>query len=119
MAEVTETSMRFANHGSEKIDELLEKKDQKSTKKTVDKSVKLFREFLLQKKEHPTFESYDNDKLNNELKLSYVNIRTKDGKQFKQTSMTAMKYGLAKYLKEKNGMLSKFFKSRSTIYQIQ
>jgi hypothetical protein len=57
------------------ISELMNSKDSKSTQRAVTRSIKLFREFLIQKNEPGEFETYTKQKLNEMLRLFYASIK--------------------------------------------
>lgn len=92
--------MAFADITDENIESLLDSKDSKSTKRSVNRSVNLFREFLDTKGEPADFESFSKEKLDQMLKLFYASARKKDGEMMKKHYITILKYGLSKYIKE-------------------
>ena len=49
----------------------------------------------------PDFESYDNTVLCGHLRSFFANARKKDGSCYKKTSLDCIKYGLARYIKDK------------------
>ena len=66
--------MAFADITDENIESLLDSKDSKSTKRSDNRSVNLFREFLDTKGEPADFESFSKEKLDQMLKLFYPKL---------------------------------------------
>jgi hypothetical protein len=60
------------------ISELMKSKDSKSTQRAVTRSIKLFRDFLIQNNEPGEFETYTKQKLDEMLRLFYESIRKKE-----------------------------------------
>ena len=92
--------MVFVDITEDNISELMKSKDSKSTQRAVTRSIKLFRDFLIQNNEPGEFETYTKQKLDEMLRLFYESIRKKDGEMMKKSSVNLLKYGLAKHLKE-------------------
>lgn len=90
----------FANVEECHIAKLLDEKDSVSTKRTINRSVSLFRTFLIEKRGSGDFEGLSKQELNENLRLFYVSIRTKSGTNLKVSSLNSIKYGLSKYLKD-------------------
>ncbi|XP_052679231.1 uncharacterized protein LOC128160024 [Crassostrea angulata] len=90
----------FANVEESHIAKLLDEKDSVSTKRTINRSVSLFRTFLIEKRGSGDFEGLSKQELNENLRLFYVSIRTKSGTNLKVSSLNSIKYGLSKYLKD-------------------
>uniref|UniRef100_A0A8W8P5J4 EGF-like domain-containing protein n=1 Tax=Magallana gigas TaxID=29159 RepID=A0A8W8P5J4_MAGGI len=90
----------FANVEESHIAKLLDEKDSVSTKRTINRSVSLFRTFLIAKRGSGDFEGLSKQELNENLRLFYVSIRTKSGTNLKVSSLNSIKYGLSKYLKD-------------------
>jgi len=72
--------------------------DSTSTKWTVSRSVKLFRDFL--GPERAKFEDMPKNALNINLRLFFASVRTVKGDELKTSSLHNIKYGLSKYLIE-------------------
>lgn len=90
----------FANVEESHIAKLLDEKDSVSTKRTNNRSVSLFRTFLIEKRGSGDFEGLSKQELNENLRLFYVSIRTKSGTNLKVSSLNRVKYGFSKYLKD-------------------
>ncbi|XP_062577122.1 uncharacterized protein LOC134238991 [Saccostrea cucullata] len=90
----------FADVEESEITKLLDDKDSVSTKRTIKRSVNLFRTFLMEKRGSGEFEGLSKEELNENLRLFYVSIRTKAGTSLKVSSLNNIKYGLFKYLKD-------------------
>ena len=75
--------MAFVDITEDNISELMKSKDSKSTQRAVTRSIKLFRDFLIQKNEPGEFETYTKQKLD-EMRLFYALIRKKDGEMMKK-----------------------------------
>ena len=111
--------MAFANITEDNIQDLLTNKDSKETKRQVDRAVKIFRNFLLNDNVTTELESLSKSELNEHLRTFYASIRKKDGEVMKKTSLTALKYGLRKFLKDTRKIDIKNdseFASSSTVY---
>jgi len=94
----SELNKRFLAIFEEDLVSLDNAKDSTSTKRTVSRSVKLFRDFL--GPERAKFEVMPKSALNNNLRLFFASIRTVKGDELKKSSLHNIKYGLSKYLKE-------------------
>jgi hypothetical protein len=66
--------MAFVDITEDNISELMKSKDSKSTQRAVTRSIKLFRDFLIQKNEPEEFETYTKQKLDEMLRLFYASI---------------------------------------------
>ena len=78
--------MAFVDITEDNISELMKSKDSKSTQRAVTRSIKLFRDFLIQTNESGEFETYTKQKLDEMLRLFYASIRKKDGEMMKKSS---------------------------------
>ena len=78
--------MAFVDITEDNISELMKSKDSKSTQRAATQSIKLFRDFLIQKNEPGEFETYTKQKLDEMLRLFYASIRKKDGEMMKKSS---------------------------------
>ena len=67
--------MVFVDITEDNISELMKSKDSKSTQRAVTQSIKLFRDFLIQKNETGEFETYTKQKLDEMLRLFYASIK--------------------------------------------
>lgn len=89
---------RFATISEEDLSRLDCSKDSLSTKRTIDRSVRIFRNFL--GAENAQFEQLPKYILDNKLRLFFASMRTVKGEEMKKSSLHNMKYGLSRYLKE-------------------
>jgi hypothetical protein len=92
--------MAFVDITEDNISELMKSKDSKSTQRAVTRSIKLFRDFLIQNNEPGEFETYTKQKLDEMLRHFYASIRKKDSEMMKTSSVNLLMYGLAKHLKD-------------------
>jgi predicted ABC-class ATPase len=69
--------MAFADINEDNISSLLRSKDSKSTQRSVVRSIKLFKDYLLQKDESVDFETFLKEKLNEMLRMFYASLRKK------------------------------------------
>lgn len=88
---------RFARISAEELDVLDGQKDSKNTKRVIRRSVSLFREFL---GENCEFEGFTTEELDKSLRSFFASIRKTDGSELKKSSLTSIKYGICKYLKD-------------------
>ena len=91
----------FAQVSEDKISCLLESKDSKSTKRTVARSVKNFRNFL---DDDSRFDDFPKENLNEKLRLFFASIRKNSGEHLKKSTLVNTRYGISKYLKENCGI---------------
>ena len=94
---------RFGSSTELDIEHLLESRHSSNTKKSTRRCVTVFREYLLEKGEPPNFEDFTQDKLKEILTRFYVDIRKKDGSEYKKSSLQNLKHGLKRYIQEKTG----------------
>ena len=73
-------------------------KDSASTKRIVNRSVKLFRTYL--GAENADFEEMPKNVMNNHLRTFFASVRTVKGDELKKSTLHSVKYGLSKYIKE-------------------
>ena len=86
-----ESNKRFMAISEEDLVSLDNAKD--STKRTVSRSVKLFRDFL--GPERAKFEDMPKSALNNNLRLFFASVRTVKVDELKKSSLHNIKYGLS------------------------
>ena len=97
--------MSFADISTNDLLNLDVEKDSKSTKRTVSRSISLFRQFLGHiGEENSNFEEFSKPDLARCLRLFFASVRKGNGEELKKSSMNAVKYGLGKYLKEECGV---------------
>lgn len=88
---------RFADVSQDDIDELLERRDSKSTKNVIKGSLSIFDNYCLEKNiDFPT----EAGELNSLLKKFYTAVRTKDGSLYTKKSMLSIRYGLQKHFEK-------------------
>lgn len=92
--------MSFIQVDEENIRNLLQNKDSKQTQRTVKRGVNRFRQFLTTNSVDSNFETFTKPDINENLRKFYVAVRKEDGEMMKSTSLTSLKYGLSKYLKD-------------------
>ncbi len=106
---VTMASSRCTNIGEEAMTDLLDKKDSKSTAKTIKKGQKAFRDYLSENGIDTNFELLGKSDLNEHLRNFYACIKKKgkgantDGGLYKINAFTNLKYGLARFIKSSMG----------------
>ena len=88
---------QFTAISEEDLKLLDDAKDSKSTKRTVNRAVKLFRQYL---GEENRFEQMPKYVLNSKIRTFFASIRTVKGEELKKSSLYSIKYGLSKYIKE-------------------
>ena len=92
---------RFSCLTEEEIEELRDNRNRENTKKVVKSAVKLFKTYLLEKKEDVNFEEYTNNHLDSILSQFFANLRTEKGQLYKVNSLASIKYGIWKHMKDK------------------
>ena len=91
---------RFVDLNDKEIDELIENKDSKSTKRAINNAKKLFLEYALTKgKTEEDVEKMTAVDLDNLLYGFYPSIRKTDGDHMKLNYLRAIRYGVASNLK--------------------
>ena len=91
---------RFVSYTNDDIAKLVENRHSKNTKKSTNRCVNLFREYLIEKGESAAFENFDKDKLKGWLRRFYVEARRKDVSDYRKSSIQNLKHGLRRYLME-------------------
>ena len=90
---------RFASVSLEELATLLEDKDSENTKKATKAAVALFSSYLQEKGQSTDFVSLPPTELCDILKQFYVEARKKDGTQYSKSSLTAVRFGLCRFIK--------------------
>ena len=91
---------RFANLEDKNINELIENKDSKSTKRAVHIGKKLFLEYASSKgKNEEDVKKMSNEDMDNLLFSFYPSIRKVDGDHLKLNYLKSIRYGVSVYLK--------------------
>ena len=94
---------RFASSSNEDIVDLLNKRHAKNTKRSTNRCIQLFKQYLREKGEDTEFEKFEKDKLKENLKHFYVDVRKEDGSEYKKSSVQNLRQGLKRYIIEKTG----------------
>ncbi|XP_062603966.1 uncharacterized protein LOC134265768 [Saccostrea cucullata] len=90
---------RFASHTPSEIIEKRANVVPKNTIKGNQKSAKMLRDYLKEKKQALDFENFDAHQLNEVLSHFYLDLRKIDGELYKSSSLENTRYGLNRYLK--------------------
>jgi len=90
----TTAAVRFATLTEEDLAVLIDGKESKNTKVATKHAVKLFREYLDTKLVNSDFDNFSEDELNTRLKTFYAELRNKDGKVYKRTTLQSIRCGL-------------------------
>ena len=93
---------RFASLDAAQISALIASKDSKSTQNCIKSATKLFREYLISIDCQADFENYAKDELDKNLSFFYANVRTNAGQMYKKKALDSIKYGISRYLKDKD-----------------
>ena len=111
--------MAFADITEDNIQDLLTNKDSKETKRQLDRAVMIFRYSLLNIYVTTELESLSKSEINEHLRTFYASIKKTDAELMKKTYLTALKYGLGKFLKDTRKIDFKDdseFASSNTVY---
>ncbi len=100
----TNVNKRFADVSAEEIDDIVDRKDSKSTKKCVTSSATLFNEFLRESGVSCDINQCSEATLDEHLRKFYASVRTKKGDLFKTSTFQYLRYGLSRYIKSKTGI---------------
>jgi len=92
-------SGRFACHTSADIDAKKSSVTQKATKNYNEAAEKILRKYLAEKKQDISFEKFSQEGLAEVLTHFFLDVRTKDGKMYKATSLESLRHVLNRYLK--------------------
>ena len=90
---------RFASVEEEDIATLLSSKDSANTKKATNNAVGVLKFYLLEKGQPTDFLSLSVCSLRDLLKKFYVEARKKDKQQYSKSSLTAIRFGLCRFIK--------------------
>ena len=91
---------RFASLGQDDRDNIMENIETKNTKRQNTTAVKLFREYLTEKSKPIEFEQYTIEQMDDSLASFYLEMRNKEGKHYKKTTMQAYRQGLNRHLQK-------------------
>ena len=89
--------MAFAEVGEGDVAKLLENKDAKNTQRVVKRSSSLFQKFIGNDVDIALLSKAE---INEKLRLFFVSIRCQNGELVKKSTLTNLRYGLSKFLKE-------------------
>ena len=92
---MAESISRFATL-SEDLNLLLDDKDAKSTKRATKSALKVFQQYLKEKKAD---EPQTKDTLANVLKLFYAEARKADGTSYSKSTLKILRFGLNRHFK--------------------
>lgn len=95
---------RFASLTGDNLSKILKEKDAVNTRKATDRAVRLFRKYLEEKELESDFENYDATQLDNVLCKFYSEARNEKGELYKKSSLASTRYGLNRFLNEKQGI---------------
>ena len=91
---------RFATLTKEDLDLLLDDKDAKSTKRATKSALKVFHQYLKEKK---AGEPQTKETLANVLKLFYAEARKTDGTSYSKSTLNSLRFGLNRHFKATRG----------------
>ena len=108
--------MVFVSVGEEEITELLASKDAKNTQRVVKRAKTLFNAFLSNGR---PVSDLSKDELNQKLRLFFASVRNREGNELKKSTLSNIRYGLSKYLKEEHeiDINEPEFASSKTVYK--
>ena len=91
---------RFATLTKEDLNLLLDDKDAKSTKRATKSALKVFHQYLKEKK---AGEPQTKETLTNVLKLFYAEARKTDGTSYSKSTLNSLRFGLNRHFKATRG----------------
>ncbi|KAL9981815.1 hypothetical protein ACROYT_G010570 [Oculina patagonica] len=97
---MAESKSRFATLSEEDLNLLLDDKDAKSTKRATKSALKVFHQYLKEKKAD---EPQTKDTLANLLKLFYAEARKADGTSYSKSTLNSLRFGLNRHFKATRG----------------
>ena len=97
---MAESKSRFATLSEEDLNLLLDDKDVKSTKRATKSALKVFQQYLKEKKAD---EPQTKDTLANMLKLFYAEARKADGTSYSKSTLSSLRFGLNRHFKATRG----------------
>ena len=93
---------RFATLSEDVMNSILKDKDSENTKKATDRAVRLFRKYWNEKNRSEDFENYEISELEEALTKFYSEARNESGDLYKKSTLTNTRYGINRFLSEKN-----------------
>ena len=97
---MAELKSRFATLSEEDLNLLLDDKDAKSTKRAKKSALKVFHQYLKEKKAD---EPQTKDTLANVLKMFYAEARKADGTSYSKSTLSSLRFGLNRHFKATRG----------------
>ena len=97
---MAESKSRFATLSEEDLNLLLDDKGAKSTKRATKSALKVFQQYLKEKKAD---EPQTKDTLANVLKLFYTEARKADGTSYSKSTLNSLGFGLNRHFKATRG----------------
>jgi hypothetical protein len=95
--------MAFSDRNEDNISSLLRSKNSKSTQRSVARSIKLFKDYLLQKKDESVdFETFSKEKLDEMLRMFYASVKKKGILMFITCIMIRLFHNQQKLAKSQN-----------------
>ena len=95
---MAESKSRFATLSEEDLNRLLDERDAKSTKRATKSALKVFHQYLKEKKADEPQTT-----LANVLKLFYVEARKADGTSYSKSTLNSLRFGLNRHFKATRG----------------
>ena len=96
---------RFVNLEETDIEQLIESKDAKNTKRTISNARKIFLDFAANRgKKEEDLRRMTANELDDILYAFFPSIRKKDGDLMKLTTLKTIRYGISVYLKTELGL---------------
>ena len=89
---------RFAEISEQQLQTIVENKDAMNTKRSTNQAVKIFREYLAENAQSNDFESFSPSELDTFLEKFYAEARNRNGKLYKKSSLTTMRFGLSRHI---------------------
>ena len=111
---------RFAEISEEQLQTIIENKDAVNKKRSTNQAVKIFREYLAEKAQSNDFESFSPSELDTFLEKFYEEARNRNGKLYKKSSLTTMRFGLSRHINNAldiDIMKDLRFKNSNTIFK--
>ena len=100
LSNIVMAESRFATLIKEDLDLLLDDKDVKSTKRATKSALKVFHQYLKEKK---AGEPQTKETLANVLKLFYAEARKTDGTSYSKSTLNSLRFGLNRHFKATRG----------------
>ncbi|XP_070177433.1 uncharacterized protein [Littorina saxatilis] len=95
---------RFASHTGEEIETKKKLLTPANTNKATDVAVKTLRSYLAETGQEVSFEMFPDEHLNQVLAHFYIDARNETGGHYKSTTLSSLRYGISRFLKEKKNI---------------